>query len=103
MYVDALLEREKNTILVVERDAQGRRQFMTYPTKYVVCWPSQRGKATSIYGKTCDKFTTNKTKEFQREVNMLSKHDLHEADINPIFRCFIKLSIQKSIKKKTNL
>ena len=87
MYVDALIDKEKNTISVVERDQKGKRQYMQYPTKYMVCWPSNKGKVTSIYGKTCDRFQTNKVKEFQREVNMLSKNVLHEADINPIFRC----------------
>lgn len=87
MYVDALLEREKNTILIVERDTAGRRQFREYATKYVIYWPSQRGKTPSIYGKLCEKFQTTKAKEFQKELNILSKNDLHEADINPIFRC----------------
>lgn len=87
MYVDALLEREKNIIMIVERDAAGRRQFREYPTKYLIYWPSSRGKTPSIYGKLCEKFQTTKLKEFQKETNILSKNDLHEADINPIFRC----------------
>ena len=35
MYVDAYLEREKNQILVVERDSAGNRVFNTHSTKYV--------------------------------------------------------------------
>lgn len=87
MYVDAFLERERNQILVVERDQEGRRQFRDYQTKYLVYWPSPRGKIPNIHGQLCDKFQTNKLKEFQREVNMLPKNQLHESDINPIFRC----------------
>ena len=87
MYVDAFLEREKNQILVVERDKNGNRQFKEFPTKYVAYWPSQRGKIPNIHGQACDRFQTNKIKEFQRELGMLPKSQLHESDINPIFRC----------------
>jgi len=87
MYVDAFLEREKNQILVVERDKNGNRTYNTFPTKYVAYWPSPKGKNVNIYGQRCDKFQTNKLKEFQREVAMLPKANLHESDINPIFRC----------------
>jgi DNA polymerase elongation subunit (family B) len=87
MYVDAFLEREKNQILVVERDKKGSRQYMAFPTKYVVYWPSQRGKMPNIHGQLCDKFQTTKLKEFQKEVGLLPKASLHESDINPIFRC----------------
>ena len=87
MYVDAYLERDKNTILVVERDKNGKRLFTTHNTKYIVYWPSPRGKYPSIYGNLCDRFQTNKLKEFQRELGVLPKNSLHESDINPIFRC----------------
>jgi len=87
MYIDAFLEREKNTILVVERDKNGKRAFNNFSTKYVVYWPSPRGKYPNIYGELCEKFQTSKIKEFQREVNVLPKVKLHESDINPIFRC----------------
>ena len=87
MYVDAYLEREKNQILVVERDQSGRRQFATHQTKYVAYWPGPKGKHPSIYGQSCERFQTSKLKEFQREIGMLPKAQLHESDINPIFRC----------------
>jgi DNA polymerase elongation subunit (family B) len=86
-YVDAVIEREKNQILVAERDKNGNRILVTHPTKYVVYWPSERGKYRSIFGTKLDKFQTNKQKEFQREVSLLPKTQLHESDINPIFRC----------------
>ena len=87
MYVDAFLEREKNQILVVERDTHGKRVYNTHPTKYVAYWPSPKGKTPNINGVFCDKFQTNKLKEFQRETSLLPKASLHESDINPIFRC----------------
>lgn len=86
-YIDAIMEREKNQILVVERDKNGKRLFVTHPTKYVVYWPSERGKWTSIHGTKLDRFQTTKGKEFQKELALLPKVKLHESDINPIFRC----------------
>jgi DNA polymerase elongation subunit (family B) len=87
MYVDAYLEKEKNQILLVERDKNGQRQYREYQTKYVVCWPSPRERAINIHGQACDRFQTTRIKEFQREVSMLKPDQLHENDINPIFRC----------------
>ena len=86
-YVDALIDRDKNIIHVVERDAKGQRHFVDFPTKYVVYWPSDRGKYTSMYGVKLDKFQTTKQKDFQKECSILPKSKLHESDINPIFRC----------------
>lgn len=87
MYVDAFLERDKNQILVSERNANGQRILVTHPTKYVVYWPSERGKYTSIFGTKLDRFQTSKEKEFKKEISLLPKVKLHESDINPIFRC----------------
>ena len=86
-YVDAICEREKNLILVAERDKNGKRLLVTHPTKYVAYWPSEKGKATSIFGIKLEKFQTTKIKEFQRELGLIPKSKLHETDINPIFRC----------------
>lgn len=86
-YIDAIIEREKNQILVVERDKQGKRHFVTHPTKYVVYWPSEKGKWTSIFGTRLDRYQTTKEKEFKKELGLLPKVKLHESDINPIFRC----------------
>jgi DNA polymerase elongation subunit (family B) len=87
MYVDAFLEKEKNKILVVERNKTGKRVYNEYQTKYVVYWPSPKGKYPNIYGQQCEKFQTNKIKEFQKETRILSDKNLFESDINPIFRC----------------
>lgn len=87
MYVDAFIEKDKNQILVSERNASGQRILVTHPTKYVAYWPSERGKYTSIFGTKLDRFQTTKEKEFKREVAVLPKGKIHESDINPIFRC----------------
>ena len=85
-YVDAQLNKEKNTIEVVER-VNGKRLFNSWPSKYAVYWPSDRGKYTSIFGQKMEKFETTRVEEFQREVRQISKDNQFESDINPIFRC----------------
>lgn len=86
-YVDAFLNREKNQIDVVER-VNGKRVYNSYPSRYVVYFPSNKGKFTSIFGDKLDKYETNKHEDFQRELRMLPKDRQFESDINPIFRCF---------------
>lgn len=87
MYVDCIVEREKNEIHVAERNEQGERVLVTYPTKYVAYWPSEKGKFNSLYGYKLDRFQTSKYKDFQKEISLLPKAKLHETDVNPIFRC----------------
>jgi len=86
-YVDAIIDKDKNTIFVAERSQDGQRVLTEHPTKYVVYWPSDRGKWSSIHGVKLDRFQTNKGKEFQRELGVIPKPKQHESDINPIFRC----------------
>lgn len=86
-YVDAVLNREKNQIEVVER-VKGKRVYKTYPTKYVMYWPSERGKYTSIFGTKLDKFETTRADEFARETRMVPREKQYESDLNVIFRCF---------------
>jgi DNA polymerase elongation subunit (family B) len=86
-YVDAILEKEKNTIHVVER-TNGKRVFNSYPSRYVMYWPSERGKYTSLFGERLEKFETTRWEEFQRECRLIPRDKQYESDINPIFRCF---------------
>jgi DNA polymerase elongation subunit (family B) len=87
MYVDAIIDREKNQILVSERNTTGERIVVNHPTRYVVYWPSEKGKHLSIFNTKLEKFQTNKEKDFKRELSVLPKSKLFESDINPIFRC----------------
>jgi len=86
-YVDAVWNKDRNTIDVVER-VNGTRKYQTWPARFVVGWPSNKGRATSIYNTPLDKFETNKWEEFQRELRMIPKEQQFESDANPIFRCF---------------
>lgn len=85
-YVDAFWNRDKNTIDVVER-TKGKRQYRTYPTRFLVAYPSVKGKHQSIWQQPLDVFETNKWEEFQRELRMIPKDKQYEADLNPVFRC----------------
>lgn len=86
-YVDAVLNKDRNTIDVVER-VNGKRIYTSWPSRYVVYFPSDRGKYTSIFGTRLDKFETTRAEEFQRELRMIPREKQFESDINPIFRCF---------------
>ena len=86
-YVDATLNRDRGTIDVVER-VNGRRVYNTYPSRYVVYFPSVKGKHNSIFGTALDKYETTRYEDFQRELRMIPRDNQFESDINPIFRCF---------------
>ena len=85
-YVDAIWNRDKDIIYVVERDPKKGRIFQEYPARYLFYYPDQRGKYKSIYGQNLNKVTSKSYKEFMKEKKIHSSHSLYESDINPIFR-----------------
>ena len=84
-YVDALFDRDKDRIHVVER-VKGQRVFREYPANYVFYYDDPRGKFTTIYGSPVSRFSTNNGKEFHKEQRINSGKRLWESDFNPIFR-----------------
>ena len=85
-YIDALYDRAKDRIHVVER-INGERVYQEYPANYIFYYDDPRGKFQSIYGTPVSRFSTRNNKEFRKEVRMHSSKQLYESDINPIFRC----------------
>jgi DNA polymerase elongation subunit (family B) len=85
-YVDALYDRERDRIHVVER-RDGSRVYQEYPATYVFYYPDPRGKFRTIFDTPVSRFSSRSNKEFRKELRMHSGKDLFEADINPIFRC----------------
>jgi len=85
-YIDALFDRERDTIHVVER-VGGIREYREFPAKYVFYYDDPRGKFQTIYGTPVSRFTTRNSKEFHKEMRINSGKRLWESDINPIFRC----------------
>ncbi|CAB5215155.1 PolB DNA polymerase elongation subunit (family B) [uncultured Caudovirales phage] len=85
-YIDALFDRDKDRIHVVER-VKGERVYREYPANYVFYYDDPRGKFRTIYDTPVSRFSTKNGKEFHKEQRVNSGKRLWESDINPIFRC----------------
>jgi len=85
-YIDALFDRAKDRIHIVER-VDGERVYREYPANYVFYYNDQRGKYRTIYNTPVSRFSTRNGKEFQKELRINSTKQTWESDINPIFRC----------------
>jgi len=85
-YVDALFDRKKDRIFVVERN-NGIREYKEYPANYVFYYDDPKGKHRTIYDTPVSRFSTKLNKEFQKEVRIHDNKHLWESDINPVFRC----------------
>jgi len=86
-YVDAIWDRDKDIIHVVERDTKKGRVYNDYPARYVFYYPDVKGKYKSIHGESLGRVTAKTHKEFIKEQKIHSGHRLYESDMNPIFRC----------------
>ena len=85
-YIDALFDRERDTIHIVERQ-NGKREYREFPAKYVFYYDDPKGKFRTIYGNPVSRFHTRNSKEFHKELKINSGKRIWESDINPIFRC----------------
>ena len=85
-YVDALFDRDRDRIHIVER-VDGERVYREYPANYVFYYDDPRGKYTTIYNTPVSRFSTKNSKEFHKEMRINSGKRLWESDINPVFRC----------------
>lgn len=85
-YVDAVHDRDTDTVHVVER-VDGKRIYVNYPARYVFYYEDIKGKHQTIFGTPCTKFSTKSYKEFSRERKIHSQRRLFESDIKPTNRC----------------
>ncbi len=85
-YVDAYLNRDKDTINIVER-VNGKRVYKSYPTCYRFYHDDKDGQYKSIYGRPLSKFETTNSKAFQKEKKLYEGQRLYESDLKPVFRC----------------
>ena len=100
-YVDALFDRTKDRIYVVERN-NGQRDYKEFPASYVFYYDDPRGKFRTIYDTPVSRFSTRIGKEFHKEVKVNSGKKIWESDINPVFRCLEDNYLgQKSPKLQT--
>ena len=84
-YVDALFDKENDTIKVVERNDKGERVYKEHPVRYTFYYPDAKGKFKSIYGEPLTRVVCKNTKDFRKELSIANNKKLYEADINPIF------------------
>jgi len=85
-YVDALYDRAKDRIHIVERN-NGLREYREFPATYVFYYDDPRGKHRTIYDTPVSRFSSRIGKEFQKEMRINSDKRIWESDINPVFRC----------------
>ena len=85
-YIDAMFDRAKDKIHVVER-VNGLREYREYPAEFVFYYDDPKGKYRTIYGTPVTRFASRNNKEFQKELRINSNRKIWESDINPVFRC----------------
>ena len=85
-YIDALFDKQRDRIHVVER-INGQRQYQEYPVNYVFYYDDPKGKHRTIYGTPVTRFATRNGKEFHKELKIQSGKRLWESDFKPVFRC----------------
>jgi len=100
-YIDALFDRTKDRIYIVER-VNGQREYKEYPANYTFYYDDPRGKFRTIYDTPVSRFSTRIGKEFHKELKINSGKRIWESDINPVFRCLEENYLgQKSPKLQT--
>jgi DNA polymerase elongation subunit (family B) len=100
-YVDALFDRTKDRIYIVER-VNGQREYREFPANYTFYYDDPRGKFRTIYDTPVSRFSTRIGKEFHKELKINSGKRIWESDINPVFRCLEENYLgQKSPKLQT--
>jgi DNA polymerase elongation subunit (family B) len=98
-YVDAIWDREKDIVSVVERDPKKGRLYQEFPARYLFYYPDPKGKYRSLNGETLARVQSKNYKEFQKEQRIHSSQRLYESDINPIFRCLEENYLGKDAPK----
>ena len=98
-YVDAVHDRQRDIVHVVERNADGRRVYQQYPVNWVFYYDDPKGKYRSIYNEPVSRFSTRKRSEFQKELRIHSGKSIYESDINPVFRCLAENYLEQDPPK----
>lgn len=97
-YVDALFDRERDRIHIVER-VNGERRYTDYPAQYIFYYDDPKGKFKTIYDTPVSRFSTRNNKEFRKELAMRKGKTTWESDINPVFRCLAENYLGKDAPK----
>jgi len=99
LYVDAIHDRGRDTIYVVERNEEGQRVHTQYPARYVFYYPDPKGKFTSIFGEPLGRYSTTSNKAFQKEKKSFYGKRLYESDCNVVFRCISDYYLDAPVPK----
>ena len=97
-YVDALFDRERDRIHIVER-VNGTRRYTDYPAQYIFYYDDPKGKFKTIYDTPVSRFSTRNNKEFRKELAMRKNKRTWESDMNPVFRCLAENYMGKDAPK----
>jgi DNA polymerase elongation subunit (family B) len=89
LYIDALYDKEKNLVRVIER-INGTRVYKDYPAEYSFYYPDSKGHYLSIYGEKLQRVQVSNRKAFEKEKRMYSNKRLYESDIKPVSKCLEK-------------
>lgn len=89
-YVDALLDRAKDRIHVVERNKNGVRVYTEYPAEYQFYYDDPKGKHLTMYNTQVSRVVCNSTRDFRKELKVHNNKRLWESDCNPTFHCLSK-------------
>ncbi len=98
-YIDALHDRERDIIRVVERTPDGKRHIVEYPTNYVFYYADAKGKYRTVFGDPVSRFSSRKRQEFQKELRVMSGKQIYESDVNVVFRCLADNYLDKPAPK----
>ena len=85
-YVDALWDRDKDIIKVVERNKKGEREFREFPARYVFYYGDGKGKQKSTFGDPVSRVVCKSWKDFLKE-QKINKH------IDNKIKLFLDLSL----------
>jgi DNA polymerase elongation subunit (family B) len=87
MYIDAIFDKKRDVIRVVER-IKGERVFNEIPADHVFYFENPNGQHKSIYGDTCKRFHSHDGRKFHQELEKTKDQGkkIFESDINPVFR-----------------
>ena len=88
-YIDAIYDKEKDLIRVVER-LQAKRVYKEFPAEYSFYYKDPKGKYTSIHGEKLSKVAVASRKQFDKEKRIYGHKKLYESDIKPVFKCLEK-------------
>jgi DNA polymerase elongation subunit (family B) len=97
-YIDALFDRDRDRIHIVERK-DGKRIYTDYPAQYIFYYDDPKGKFKTIYDTPVSRFSTRNNKEFRKELAMRKGRRTWESDINPVFRCLAENYIGRDAPK----